>query len=63
MGHKQEADVDSRIEADHTTLEGARSAAIAYWKDGSGDRKLFRGSFGLVRYCGGIASAPRIDTV
>jgi len=49
MGHKQEADVDSRIEADHTTLEGARSAAIAYWKDGSGDRGLFQGSFGSRR--------------
>jgi hypothetical protein len=33
----RQADVDGRTEADHTTSEGARSAVVAYWKDGSGD--------------------------
>jgi len=30
------ADVEDSREADHTTSEGARSAAVAYWKDESG---------------------------
>jgi hypothetical protein len=30
-------DVEDYEEAGHTTSEGARSAVVAYWKDGSGD--------------------------
>lgn len=33
----RQADVEVCKEADHTTSEGARSAVVAYWKDGSGD--------------------------
>jgi hypothetical protein len=33
----RQADLDGRMEAGYTTSEGARSAVVAYWKDGSGD--------------------------
>jgi hypothetical protein len=33
----RQADVEDGGEADHTTSEGARSTAVAYWKDASGD--------------------------
>jgi hypothetical protein len=33
----RQADVEDGGVADHTASEGARSAAVAYWKDGSGD--------------------------
>jgi hypothetical protein len=59
----RQADVDGWMEADHTTSEGARSAAIVYWKDGSGDRGLFRGSSGSGRCCGRTGRAAGIGTV
>jgi hypothetical protein len=33
----RQADVEDCVEVDHTTLEGARSVAVVYWKDGSAD--------------------------
>ena len=33
----RQADVEDGGEAGHTTSEGARSAVVAHWKDGSDD--------------------------
>jgi hypothetical protein len=34
---RREADVEDGEEAGHTSSEGARSAVVAYWKNGSGN--------------------------
>jgi hypothetical protein len=60
----RQADVEDGEEADHTTSEGARSAAVAYWKDGSGDLRAVPRVLWLsaLQYCGRIASAARMGT-
>jgi hypothetical protein len=54
----RQAGVEDRAEADYTTSEGARSAVVACWKDGSGDLRAVP----RILWCGRIASAARMGT-